>query len=171
MTRLPYGEEFSRDKIFADLPQTAKILTAKFCDRRALCFVIVKPRNFFREIYASGQFAKILSRENFSPYGIPLFVKGMAARLCTSLLHNVMAYWLKHWTADRKVQGSSPTSSRDLFLFWVHSALPQKLSRRFSFASFGGDVKLSVPGNPLKLAQVLLGISSLTGSSQVNHNK
>ena len=27
---------------------------------------------------------------------------------------------------DWKVQGSSPTSSRDLFLFWVHSALPQK---------------------------------------------
>ena len=53
---------------------------------------------------------------------------------------------LKHWTADRKVQGSSPTSSRDLFLFWVHSALPQKLSRRFSFVSFRGDVK------PLKLA-------------------
>ena len=38
------------------------------------------------------------------------------------------AYWLKHWTADRKVQGSSPTCSRDLFLFRVHSALPQKLS-------------------------------------------
>ena len=28
----------------------------------------------------------------------------------------------------------------------------QKLSRRFSFSSFGGDVKPSVPGNPLKLA-------------------
>ena len=27
-----------------------------------------------------------------------------------------VAYWLKHWTADRKVQGSSPTCSRDLFL-------------------------------------------------------
>ena len=60
--------------------------------------------------------------------------------------------WLKHWTVDRKVQGSSPTCSRDLFLFWVHSALPQKLSRRFTFVSFGGDIKPSVPGNPLKLA-------------------
>ena len=67
------------------------------------------------------------------------------------LLWLLVAYWLKHWTADRKVQGSSLTSSRDLFLFWVHSALPQKLSR-FSFASFGGDVEPSVPGNPLKLA-------------------
>ena len=56
--------------VFADLPQTAKILTAKFCDSRALCFVIIKPRKFFREIFASGQSAKILSRENFSPYGI-----------------------------------------------------------------------------------------------------
>ena len=27
----------------------------------------------------------------------------------------LVAYWLKHWTADGKVQGSSPTSSRDLF--------------------------------------------------------
>ena len=59
---------------------------------------------------------------------------------------------IKHWTTDRKIQGSSPTSSRDLFLYWVHSALPPKLSRRFSFVSFGGDVKPSVPGNPLKLA-------------------
>ena len=54
-----------------------------------------------------------------------------------------VAYWLKHWTADRKVQGSSPTCSRDLVLFWVHSALPQKLSRRFTFVSFGGDIKPS----------------------------
>ena len=71
---------------------------------------------------------------------------------CKTLLWGfLVAYWLKHWTTDRKIQGSSPTCSRDLFLFWVHSALPQKLSRRFSFASFGGDVKPSVPGNPLKL--------------------
>ena len=34
-----------------------------------LCFVIVEPQNFFREIFASGQSAKILSHENFSPYG------------------------------------------------------------------------------------------------------
>ena len=63
-----------------------------------------------------------------------------------------VAYWLKHWTADRKVQDSSPTCSRDLFLFWVHSALPQKLSRRFTFVSFGGDIKPSISGNPLILA-------------------
>ena len=66
-----YGEKFSWDKIFAvfaDLPQTAKILTAKFCDRHALSFVIVEPRKYFREIFASGQSAKILSHENFSPY-------------------------------------------------------------------------------------------------------
>ena len=42
----------------------------------------------------------------------------------------------------------------------VYSGLPHKLSRRFSF---GGDIKPVVLGNPLKLAQVLLGISSLTG--------
>ena len=53
-----------------DLPQTAKILTAKFCDRCALCFVIVEPRKILREIFASGQSAKIFSRENFLPYGI-----------------------------------------------------------------------------------------------------
>ena len=70
----------------------------------------------------------------------------------------LVAYWLKHWTTDRKIQGSSPTSSRDLFLFWVHSALPQKSSRRFfSFASFGGDVKPSVPGNPLKISLSAIG--------------
>ena len=79
-----------------------------------------------------------------------------------------VAYWLKHWTADQKVKGSSPTCSRDLFLSWVHSALPQQLSRalpqqlsralpqqlsrRFTFVSFGGDIKLLVPGNPLILA-------------------
>ena len=34
----------------------------------------------------------------------------------------LVAYWLKHWTTDRKIQGSSPTSSRDLFLLCVHSA-------------------------------------------------
>ena len=49
-------------------------------------------------------------------------------------------------------KSSSPTCNRDLFLFWGHSALPQKLSRRFTFVSFGGDIKPSVPGNPLKLA-------------------
>ena len=35
--------------VFADLPQTAKILTVKFCDRHALCFVIVELRNFFEK--------------------------------------------------------------------------------------------------------------------------
>ena len=49
------------------------------------------------------------------------------------------------------------------FLLWVHSVLPQKLSRTFFFTSFRGDIKLSVLGNPLKLAQVLLGIFLLTG--------
>ena len=68
----------------------------------------------------------------------------------------LVAYWLKHWTADRTGQGSRPTCNGDLFLFRVHSPLPQKLSR-FSFVSFEGDVKSSVSGNPLKLA---LGISS-----------
>ena len=78
MARNFRGTKVSR--FFADLPQTVKILTAKFCDRRALCFVIVEPRKFFGEIFASGQSAKILSRENFSPYGIctclKLFTRG-----------------------------------------------------------------------------------------------
>ena len=58
-------------------------------------------------------------------------------------------------------------------VFWVHSSLPQKLSRRFTFTSFRGDIQLLVPaGEPLKIIQVLLGISLLTGSSQViNHTK
>ena len=61
-----------------------------------------------------------------------------------------VVYWLKHWTVDRKVQGSSPTCSRDLFLFWVRSALPNKLTRKFTFiSSFGGDMKPSIPGKPL----------------------
>ena len=75
-----------------------------------------------------------------------------------------LAYWLKHWTTDRKVQSksSSPTCSRDLFLrdlflFHVHSALPLKLSRRFTFVSFGGDIKPSVPGNPLKISLSAIG--------------
>ena len=34
--------------------------------------------------------------------------------------------------------------------------------------SFGGDIKPWVPGNPLKLAQVLLGVSLLAGSFPVN---
>ena len=59
--------------------------------------------------------------------------------------------------------GSSPTCSRDLFLFRVYSALPQKLSRRFTFVSFGRDIKPSVLGNPLKLAYV-----SAIGSFLVN---
>ena len=33
--------------VFTDLSQTAKILTTKFCDRHALCFVIGEPRKFF----------------------------------------------------------------------------------------------------------------------------
>ena len=59
-----------------------------------------------------------------------------------------VAYWVKHWTAHRKVQGSSPTCSRDSFLFRVHSALPQKLSRRFTFMSFRGTVSCSSRGTP-----------------------
>ena len=70
----------------------------------------------------------------------------------------LMAYWLKHWTVDQKIQGSSPTSSRDLFLFWVHSALPQKKKlSRFSFASFGGDVKAVGPGEPLNISLSAIG--------------
>ena len=52
----------------------------------------------------------------------------------------LVAYWLKHWTqipgplaAEISLPGAlSPTSA---------------MSRRFTFVSFGGDVKLSVLGN------------------------
>ena len=67
-----------------------------------------------------------------------------------------------HYIQKLLVSLVSPTCSRDLFLFRVHSALPQELSR-FTFMSFGGDIKPSVPENPLKLAKVLLGVSLLTG--------
>ena len=60
----------------------------------------------------------------------------------------LVAYWFKHWTKDQKVQGSSPSSKDLVLFFWVHSALPQKMSRRFSFASFRRDVKPSVPETP-----------------------
>lgn len=30
----------------------------------------------------------------------------------------LVAYWLKYWTVGRKVSGSSPTCSRDFFLFF-----------------------------------------------------
>ena len=60
---------------------------------------------------------------------------------------------LDHW-----LKGSNPTCSRDLFLFWLHSALPKKLSRRFTF---GGDIKLLVPRV----------VSSLTGSSPASQPK
>ena len=42
------------------------------------------------------------------------------------------------------IDNSSSTSSRDLFIFWVHSVLPQKLSTRFFFTSFGGTLKISL---------------------------
>ena len=52
----------------------------------------------------------------------------------------MVAYWLKHWTADRKVQGFSPTCNRDI---------PGALSPTpNTFMSFGGDIKPSVQGTP-----------------------
>ena len=42
----------------------------------------------------------------------------------------LVAYWLQHWTVDQKVRGSSLTSSRDFFLFWVQPYL-----KTFSFVS------------------------------------
>jgi len=44
--------------------------------------------------------------------------------------------------------GSGPTGNRDFFLFRVNSALTQNnLRRRVTFVSFGGDIKLLVPGD------------------------
>ena len=49
-------------------------------------------------------------------------------------------------TVDQKVQDSSPTCSRDLFLFWVHSTL--KLSRRFFLTSVMGKLSHGSRGIP-----------------------
>ena len=59
----------------------------------ALCFVIVEARKILLEIFASGQSAKILSRENFSPYGISL-VWGL---LRFSLFVHVV-FWSHSWS-------------------------------------------------------------------------
>ena len=67
---------------------------------------------------------------------------------------------VKVLTVDQQIQGSSLTCNRDLFLSWVYSALPQNLTRRFSFVSFRADVNQSVPENPLKN---LTGTFLLTG--------
>ena len=53
----------------------------------------------------------------------------------------LVAYWLKQ--IERSRVPVPLAAEIYVFLFWVHSDLPQKLSR-FSFASFGGDNKLSV---------------------------
>ena len=47
-------------------------------------FAIVEPRKFLREIFASGQSAKILSRENFAPYGIYILALGGHSSDCTT---------------------------------------------------------------------------------------
>ena len=65
-----------------------------------------------------------------------------------------MGSWAGPGHETTKVQGSNPTSNRDLFLFWVHSALPPKLSR-FSFMPFGWDFKSSVRGTP-SISQLFL---------------
>ena len=53
----------------------------------------------------------------------------------------LVAYWLKQ--IERSRVPVPLAAEIYVFLFWVHSDLPQKLSR-FSFASFGGDIRLSV---------------------------
>ena len=71
----------------------------------------------------------------------------MATDLCVNYTH-IVEYILsgnilmvtggvvvKVLTVDQQIQDSSLTCNRDLFLSWVNSALPQNLTRRFSFAS------------------------------------
>ena len=65
MARNLCGTKFLRFSRICLRPQNFVIVV--LC---ALCFVIVEPRKIFREIFASGQSAKILARENYSPYGI-----------------------------------------------------------------------------------------------------
>ena len=70
-------------------------------------------------------------------------------------VHNIIqgllvAYWLSIglWIERSRV----PVPLAAEIYFSSGCTQPYILSRRFSFASFGGDVKLSIPGNPFKLA-------------------
>jgi len=75
------------------------------------------------------------------------------------------AYWLKH-CMDCGLKGpvfQSHLQQRFTSLPGALSPTPKIESRGFTFVSFGGDIKSSVLGNPLKL-----GVSSLTGSFPVN---
>ena len=53
---------------------------------------------------------------------------------------------------DCGLKGPGFQSHLQMFLFWVHSALPQKLSRIFSFLSFRGYVNPPILETLLKLA-------------------
>ena len=53
---------------------------------------------------------------------------------------------------DCRLKGPGFQSHLQMFLFWVHSALPQKLSRIFSFLSFRGYVNPPILETLLKLA-------------------
>ena len=84
-----------------------------------------------------------------------------------NILGLLVAYWLKHWTTDQKIQGSSPTSSTDLFLFWVHSALPHVLLIFYFFLIFFFMV---LPGmtqlmrkSPIALRLILRGFPGIDG--------
>ena len=69
---------------------------------------------------------------------------------------NWIHQWLKRWTTDPGVPGSSPATATGIFFhLGVYAALLKKVSRcslkvfppEVYTASFGGDVKLSVPGD------------------------
>ena len=76
----------------------------------------------------------------------------------------MVAKWLKRWTTDSGVPGSSPTIATGIFHLGVYSALPKKVSRcslkvlppEVYTASFRQDVKPLVPGDLVEIGSCLL---------------
>ena len=100
----------------------------------------------------------LLCLQHCSPPSLPLYLLCFLSFHFLSFTFPCVHYFYFHLACgllvealDYRSKDPGIQSQVYIFLFWVHSALPQKLSR-FSFPSFGGDIKLSVPGNPLKLA-------------------
>ena len=59
---------------------------------------------------------------------VPMCVCVCVCVVCVCVVVSVsgllVAYWLKHWTVDRKVQGSSPICSRDIIISLLGTLSP-----------------------------------------------
>ena len=92
-------------------------------------------------------------------YALLVVVKNhptITKQFCNKLIRGCfVAKWLKCWTVDLEVPGSSPTRQQG-FSYLVYSALPPNVRRCIPesvyTASFGGDVKQLVPEYWLVLA-------------------